>query len=263
VHIFNWVCPHCNHAQAVVSQKHYVTHLHIGIDGLAEGSVGATHRATGCSNPDCNKLTLHISIGPDERSASGGHKLRFGAPRFFYEQVLPRSSAKPQPEFIPQALRNDYVEACLIRDLSPKAASTLARRCLQGMIRDFGGVTGRTLYEEISELRTSVENGTAPRAVTAESVEAIDHVRSIGNIGAHMEKDIDLIVDVDPNEAQALIELLEMLFNDWYVDSERRRQRLVAISKIGTEKRAARRTGRAKTVEPVDPGEPAPNSDSS
>ena len=30
--------------------------------------------------------------------------------------------------------------------------------------------------------------------------QAIDAVRSIGNIGAHMEKDINLIVDVDPEE---------------------------------------------------------------
>jgi hypothetical protein len=43
-------------------------------------------------------------------------------------------------------------------------------------------------------------------------VEAIDIVRNIGNIGAHMEADINVIVDVDPDEAQTLIELIETLF---------------------------------------------------
>jgi len=32
--------------------------------------------------------------------------------------------------------------------------------------------------------------------------EAIDAVRKLGNIGAHMEKDINVIVDVDPEEAE-------------------------------------------------------------
>ena len=31
---------------------------------------------------------------------------------------------------------------------------------------------------------------------------SIDATRKIGNIGAHMEKDINLIVDVDPKEAR-------------------------------------------------------------
>ncbi|WP_372445280.1 hypothetical protein [Clostridium estertheticum] len=38
--------------------------------------------------------------------------------------------------------------------------------------------------------------------------EAIDAVRTIGNIGAHMEKDINQIVDVESSEAALLIETL-------------------------------------------------------
>ena len=36
-------------------------------------------------------------------------------------------------------------------------------------------------------------------------------VRKVGNIGAHMEKDINVIVDVDPDEAQHLIGLITFL----------------------------------------------------
>jgi hypothetical protein len=46
--------------------------------------------------------------------------------------------------------------------------------------------------------------GNAPRGVTLESVEAIDLVRSIGNIGAHMEKDFNLVVEIDPRERSLL-----------------------------------------------------------
>jgi hypothetical protein len=73
--------------------------------------------------------------------------------------------------------------------------------------------------------------------VTHESVDAIDHVRSIGNIGAHMEKDINLIIDIDSNEAQVLIELVEMLFDEWYVARYNRGRRLEALKGIaGTKK---------------------------
>lgn len=82
----------------------------------------------------------------------------------------------------------------------------------------------------------AIENGSADRSVTEESVQAIDHVRTVGNIGAHMEKDIDLIVPVDPGEAQALIELIELLFEEWYGAREKRKERLARIAKINAEK---------------------------
>ena len=52
--------------------------------------------------------------------------------------------------------------------------------------------------------------------------DAIDAVRKIGNIGAHMEKDINIIVDVDPDEAQLLIELIEILVKEWYIAKHQR-----------------------------------------
>lgn len=238
---FNWTCPHCNRAQSVVPDRVKSSVTHIGINELAEGRIGIQHLAIGCANPECGKLTLSITIGEDELySVTGASYFRLveDGKTLFSQQILPRSSAKPQPDFIPQALREDYFEACLIRDESPKAAATLARRCLQGMIRDFGQVSGRTLYDEIFALRAAVDEGAAPRGVTIESVEAIDHVRGVGNIGAHMEKDINLIVPVDVGEAQALIELIEMLFEEWYVERHRRQRRLSAIRAISEDKKA-------------------------
>ena len=32
-----------------------------------------------------------------------------------------------------------------------------------------------------------------------------------------MEKDVNLIVDIDPGEAQKLVKLLELLLKDWYI----------------------------------------------
>jgi len=48
------------------------------------------------------------------------------------------------------------------------------------------------LFDEVAELEGKVD---------AKTWQAIDSVRHVGNIGAHMEKDVNLIIDVDPEEA--------------------------------------------------------------
>ena len=135
----------------------------------------------------------------------------------------------------------DYTEACRIRDLSPKASATLSRRCIQGMIRDFCGIHDKSLYLEITELRKNCDEGNGIPHVQLDTVDAIDAVREIGKFGAHMEKDVNLIIDVDPIEAQKLIELIELLFEEWYVQRESRRQKIEALLEIAENKEAQRK----------------------
>lgn len=133
------------------------------------------------------------------------------------------------------AVVEDYKEACAIRELSPKASATLARRCLQGMIRDFykGQIKPGRLVDEIAAIKGKVD------LVTWDSIDA---VRKIGNIGAHMEKDIDLLVDVDPEEASLLIGLIESFIDDWYVARHDRAQRHAALQATALQKKSARRS---------------------
>ncbi len=106
------------------------------------------------------------------------------------------------------------------------------------MIRDFCQIKKARLVDEIKELRTQINEGRAPRGVTHESVDAIDAVREVGNIGAHMEKDVGLIVDIDDGEAQVLIDLIETLLEDWYVEREMRRARFAGPLAVAEAKRA-------------------------
>ncbi|QYE36915.1 DUF4145 domain-containing protein [Polymorphobacter sp. PAMC 29334] len=182
-----------------------------------------------------------------DKATPNGYYIPASAP-LFAKRVLPNGTSKPQPEYIPAALREDYIEACKIKDDSPKAAATLARRCLQGMIRDFCGIAKSTLDQEIKALDTMLSNGTSPLGVSAESILAIDQVRGIGNIGAHMERDINLIINVEPDEAQALIELIELLFEEWYVSRRKRQKNLERISEIATAKKKAIADGRGASA---------------
>jgi len=142
-----------------------------------------------------------------------------------------------------------------MRDLSPKASATITRRCIQGIIRDFCGIARKRLLDEIDELRRRVDAGQAPPGVQPDTVGAIDDVRHIGNIGAHMEADINVIVDVDPDEAQILIELTELLFKEWYVTREQRRQGIAKLRSIAEEKK---RLGRQRQLPPPTASEEHP-----
>jgi hypothetical protein len=56
-----------------------------------------------------------------------------------------------------------------------------------------------------------------------------------------MEEDINLIVDVDPNEAELLIGLIETLIRDWYVSREERKARLLQIKQVADQKDQAKK----------------------
>jgi hypothetical protein len=144
--------------------------------------------------------------------------------------TVPAANIQVLPDYVPEAIVGDYKEACLIAQLSPKASATLARRCLQGMIRDFWKVNPGRLVDEIKAIEDKIDK---------EAWDAIDGVRKVGNIGAHMEADINLIVDVDPEEAQLLISLIETLVEEWYVARHDRQSRFNQLKAIAAAKAQA------------------------
>ena len=147
-------------------------------------------------------------------------------------QIRPKSLAKQFPEYIPEVIRNDYEEAYAIINLSPKASATLSRRCLQGMIRDFWDIKESNLAKAIEKLEEKIP---------AQQWKVIDGVRRIGNIGAHMEKDINLIVDIEPDEAQRLIKLIELLLEQWYVNRYEQDKLYADIMEIDENKQEQRK----------------------
>jgi len=100
------------------------------------------------------------------------------------------------------------------------------------MIRDFWQIKEENLSKAIKALEDKVDSNIW---------DAIDGVRKIGNIGAHMEKDINTIVEVNPGEATLLIEMIEMLLDEWYVARHNREQRVNKMKKLADEKQAARK----------------------
>jgi hypothetical protein len=143
----NWKCPYCGHAQVlhrdrVDDQWHHQNvkgWKHFGIHPIVSIS------AIVCANSECRELTLNAILGRSNLS-------RDDAVEGPYKTwtLLPPSSARPQPNYIPKAIRDNYYEACAICELSPEASATVIRRCLQGMIRDFCSVSRFTVLRKSS-----------------------------------------------------------------------------------------------------------------
>ena len=47
-----------------------------------------------------------------------------------------------------------------------------------------------------------------------------------------MEKDINIIVDVEPKEAQLLIGLIERLINDWYIARKNKEDHMAELKEL-------------------------------
>jgi len=174
---FSWVCPYCNQHATITDEQHDISYYTFNLNNKEKWLTLKTTVIV-CPNLSCQEYTISTNLHK-------GHSSQYSIKPILTWQLKPSSQALQFPSFIPKAIVTDYEEACLIRDLSPKASATLSRRCLQGIIRDFwGGKKGR-LVDEINAIKDLVDSITW---------EAIDSVRSIGNIGAHMEKDIDLLL---------------------------------------------------------------------
>lgn len=218
--IEHWTCPYCNRDTTIRSADYRVSCANQTIPS-SSGHLGLKSVFVVCPNKDCRKTTLKVVLCRIV-TKNEGYSWDEGQTVKIWN-LLPPSKAKTFPSYVPDPIISDYNEACLIANDSPKASATLARRCLQGIIRDFWKVKPGRLINEIKQIEDKVDPDTWG---------AIDSVRKVGNIGAHMEKDIDLIVDVEPKEAELLIGLIETLITDWYISREGRRKRLGEIKNI-------------------------------
>lgn len=125
--------------------------------------------------------------------------------------VWPKGIARaPLPKEVTEPFASDYREACLVLADSPKASAALSRYCLQRILREVAGVKASDLSKEIDAVLPSL-----PSSIAA----ALDAVRVIGNFAAHPIKSTNTgeIVDVEPGEAEWSLDVLESLFDFYFV----------------------------------------------
>lgn len=202
-------CPHCSIDFHDIEMLNY-----IGNDN--EGHWG--YQLYQCSSPSCRKFIIFL-IRAEFRHDLNTRQVHLrndkdGNPLIFFKQLIKPIgiNRSPVPPQVPAVIAQDFKEACLVFPFSAKASAALSRRCLQNLLRTLDYVKHGDLHDEIQQV---LDSNTLPSMLS----DSIDAIRQIGNFAAHPKKSISTgeIVDVEPGEAEWNLDILESLFDYYFV----------------------------------------------
>jgi hypothetical protein len=172
----------------------------------------ATWRVDAMECPNCHKATLYLAelVFPNKTKRT---------------MIFPRNTVRPAPPVeVPTHLAEDYTEASLVVDDSPKASAALSRRCLQALLRDQG-------FNQ-KDLAPAIDAILAAKILPASLALSIDAIRNVGNFAAHPMKDTNSgeILPVEDHEAEWTLDVLDGLFEFYYIAPARDLQRIAAMN---------------------------------
>jgi hypothetical protein len=200
-------CPHC---QVAFHDKWAGTNLGNDRDGkwIAKYTV--------C--PTCEQLIVRLTRWMVDSAGTPYHQN-------VDAQVYPRGANRPAAAAdVPKKFAGDYNEACAVIGDSPKASAALSRRCFQNVLREKAGVKQGDLASEIQQVLDS-------KQLSSSLAESIDAVRNIGNFAAHPIKSQHSgeILEVEPGEAEWNLDVLEALFDFYFVQPEILKKKKAAL----------------------------------
>lgn len=207
-------CPNCGVGIRFEEQEDYTATY--PFDEAAKAGLGFALVHGFCS--ECKGLIVLLREGKYKGDQEG-----FGTIRTITkEEVIHPKVVLPRPldPEIPTNYGNDYTEAYAVLPLSPKASAAITRRLLQQILREEYKISKGSLDKEIE---TFIHLSDVPSHIT----EAVDAVRNVGNFAAHPLKDTNTgeIIDVEPGEAEWLLEVIEALFDFTFVQPRKLKDR--------------------------------------
>jgi len=135
-------------------------------------------------------------------------------------RIWPRSATRPVPPEVPEPYAGNFREACVVLPGSTNASAAISRRCLQSLLLNEGGAKKGRLENQIEEVVDS-------KQLRPQLAENLHYVRKVGNLAAHETKNQQTgeVVDATQEEAEWLLEVLEGLFDHYFVEPRREQAR--------------------------------------
>src|ERR1700733_12520065 len=150
----------------------------------------------------------------------------------YWLQIHPQGSNRgPVSLDVPTAIAADYDEAAIVLPYSAKASAALSRRCLQAVLRE-AGYTQKDLAVQIDAVMKETD---ARKALPTGVHNTLDAIRNFGNFSAHVITDQTTlqIIDVEDHEAEFCLDILDALFDHYYVrPAEAKRKRAALDAKL-------------------------------
>jgi len=208
-------CPHC------LVEIYFESELNCAYPDEKMGSENSWYGIGLVSGvcPSCKNLIVYYVEGSFEYTVEGEDDIR--EPYAVYDLIYPcYGSFRKLPCEVPSEYRIDFDEASKVLSISPKSSAALSRRCLQNFLHNHLKIKKHSLAVEI---KTFIETQKLPTYL----LEAVDAIRNIGNFAAHPLKDTNTgeIIEVENGEAEWTLEVLELLFDFYFVQPERLKNR--------------------------------------
>ncbi len=127
--------------------------------------------------------------------------------------IYPPNIVRIVPPEVPPNIKEDFLEAAAVFGISEKASAALSRRCLQSVLNE--------KVSKKDDLSKQIDE--AIKQLPPRIGENLDAIRAVGNYAAHPKKVMSTgeIVDVAPEEANWNLDVLEELFDYYYVQPKR------------------------------------------
>ncbi len=209
-------CPHCQVTVQLIGER-------------LKGIVITPHHILGQASASRDGYRLDSSVCPSCRQVV----IAIEAVTFNEEQdtyqvlwerlVVPPAAERYIPPEVPAHIAKDYREAAQVLPASAKASAALSRRCLQAVLREQGFARQSTLSEQIEAVLPDLPSYVAKQ---------VDAIRVIGNFATHPIKDkrSGEIVEVEPGEAEWNLDVLDLLFDFYYVGPARAEAKRLALN---------------------------------
>lgn len=159
--------------------------------------------------PSCKRSV--ISLASNKYESNVGWK-----PKYLGLMVWPKAISRgPTPKEVLPHIKADYEDACKVLPHSPKASAALSRRCLQTVL-------GEHEYKQknlVDQIDAVLGERDASKSLPSALHDTVDAIRNFGNFSAHPITDATTlqIIDVEPHEAEWCLDILEGLFDHYYV----------------------------------------------
>lgn len=198
------ICPHCGRSahfkeagRTYVNREKWSRSYRL----IASGA-GISVDVYSSQCPSCGKPIVAMKVG------------QIGEEYGPDQLVYPSNIFRFLPPEVPEHIKEDFLEATAVLTISQKASAALSRRCLQNVLLDQGVPPNETLSRQIDW---------AMRSLPGYLAENIDYIRNVGNFAAHPIKNTHTgeIVEVEEGEAEFNLDVLEELFDHYYVKPTR------------------------------------------
>jgi len=132
-----------------------------------------------CTNNKCNQIILTLKTGRMKSDLSKDFKIENVESINNDEEIIYpiKPSTAPMPtKGMPDNIKEDYMEARAVVDVSPRSAIALLRLCTENLV-NYLEIKGKNLNEKIDNLEKS--------GYSKDTIIALDLLREIGNSAIH------------------------------------------------------------------------------